>query len=59
MKIIKQGNLEKIRRPVIFKCHNCGCEFEADNTEYEYAGTQYNEAYYQCFCPCCKTVVLS
>lgn len=33
MKILKHGTPQKVKR--IFCCSNCGCEFEAEDTEYE------------------------
>lgn len=53
MKILAQGHMELARKPKTFKCLECGCVFEADNTEYKYDGSQYNQDYYVCACPCC------
>lgn len=50
MKIIKQGNLEQLKKIKHFICARCGCEFEADTTEYK-QGNQYNETYYYMKCP--------
>ncbi len=55
MKIIQQGNpnyLKHIRR---FTC-KCGCVFEAEKGEYT-VDSQYNEEYYSCECPTCKSMV--
>lgn len=52
MKIIKNGDLKKIKQVKTFDCDFCGCLFEADNTEYK-IGSQYNETYYYTKCPFC------
>ena len=57
MKIIKPGNLNQVRRPMQFKCSNCGCEFEAEQGEYKYGGIQYNITYWVCNCPTCGYTV--
>lgn len=57
MVIIKEGDLSRLDFIKTFKCNACGCEFLADHTEYEYAGTQYNIQYYKCKCPTCHSVV--
>ena len=53
MKIIKTGKPPKRGNPKVFSCKKCGCIFEASKDEYS-SGTQYNETYYYCKCPCCK-----
>lgn len=35
MEIIKHGDPEKLKGIKYFVCTKCGCEFKADNTEYE------------------------
>lgn len=54
MKILKEGNLKRLKRPLIFDCETCGCEFEADNTEYTWEFSQ-REGYgwYSIKCPTC------
>ena len=52
MKIIKQGDPRRLRYPKLFKCYDCGCEFEADNTEYELTEGPVGSGYF-CKCPCC------
>lgn len=52
MKIIKEGNLNKLMRVKRFVCSHCDCIFTANKDEY-IAGSQYNEEYYYCKCPCC------
>lgn len=55
MKIIKKGNLELLRRPLIFHCSTCGCVFEADNTEYTWTFSQREGCgWYSVECPYCK-----
>lgn len=52
MKIIKNGELRKLKKILTFDCDFCGCVFEADNTEYK-IGSQYNKTYYYIRCPFC------
>ena len=56
MKIIKNGEIKKIKQTKTFDCDFCGCIFEADNTEYR-SGSQYNEIYYYSTCPFCGRTV--
>ena len=52
MKIIRNGNIKKLKKIKTFDCDWCGCLFEADNTEYKQTA-QYNETYYYSVCPFC------
>ena len=52
MKIIKTGNLNKLKRTKRFECGHCGCIFEAELGEY-HVDTQYNWDYCYCKCPIC------
>lgn len=52
MKIIKKGDLNRMKVIKTFDCNFCGCLFEADKTEYK-VGSQYNETYYYAVCPFC------
>ena len=56
MKIIKEGNLDKLKKIKRFECKECGCIFEAEKDEYKW-DSQYNETYYYCACPCCNQIV--
>ena len=49
MKILIEGDLNRLRRTRVFWCKNCGCEFEA--TREEYKENQIEGVY--CRCPCC------
>lgn len=54
MKIIKPGVIDK--HPLIFVCDECGCEFEADDTEYWTCGIvekRLSGKEARCMCPCC------
>lgn len=53
MKIIKHGDLERLKQTKHFKCDRCGCEVEADNTEYKPRQAEYNEINYVVDCPDC------
>ena len=69
MKITKKGDLERVKRITdttgLFRCGFCGCEFEAESSEYEshkretsiqmYRGVVFDE-YYSCKCPTCGNV---
>lgn len=54
MKIIKQGDLNRLGEIKCFKCKACGCVFEADNTEYkrEYSQRE-NRGWFAIICPTC------
>lgn len=56
MKIIKQGDLNRLKKTVSFECKTCGCIFEADKDEYSIQH-QYNHPYVSVTCPCCKDIV--
>jgi len=57
MKVIKEGSSErmdividqKLNRPKKFFCYQCGCEFEANKTEY----FRKFLVSYRCHCPQC------
>ena len=56
MKIIKQGDLNRLKEIKRFKCKACGCEFEADNTEYKRQYSQReNCGWYEIKCPTCHS----
>lgn len=57
MKIIKNGSKERMLDIRYFECINCGCVFEANNTEYSvgYEDYEYTVEYYYCECPFCNT----
>lgn len=57
MEIIKPGNIEQTLKVLTFHCTNCGCVFSANNTEYSYGGSQYNQPYYKHPCPTCSRIV--
>lgn len=52
MKIIKEGNVERLKETKMFECKRCGCVFKADRNEYQ-IGHHYNDYYYTCVCPTC------
>lgn len=52
MKIIKEGNIERIKETKMFECKRCGCVFKADKGEYK-VGSHYNDIYFLCTCPTC------
>lgn len=52
MKIIRQGDPDRLHKVKRFVCRECGCIFEADKEEYK-TESQYNESYVWCECPYC------
>ena len=58
MRIIKEGNKDKLKETKHFLCSHCGCEFEADKWEYSVA-IRYNEIYQYRPCPTCGKNVYS
>lgn len=52
MKIIKEGDLNKLKETKKFYCRACGCVFEADNEEY-IKEEQQLDVIFVCECPCC------
>ena len=60
MKIIKEGDLNRVKKIKRFECDVCGCIFEADKTEYKPTpglAQQRGEGSYRCTCPCCENEV--
>ena len=60
MRIIKQGRPKATKNILRFRCCRCGCEFEADNTEYEQASQiayVHDGIIATCICPCCGATV--
>ena len=54
MEIIKHGDPDRIKQVKYFVCNKCGCEFKADNTEYEEQLVEYISAVeYVMACPEC------
>lgn len=50
MKIIKHGKQPKKPKPISFTCSVCGCEFEAEESEYTRDG---EKKIFHCECPEC------
>ena len=60
MQILKQGNIEKLRKPKDFSCKKYGCVFMADNTEYkmsDYWSNAHDGIEAECKCPTCGEMV--
>lgn len=51
MKIIKKGDLNIAKKPLRFKCRNCGTIFDAIEKEYIYCGDQREGDNWKCECP--------
>ena len=59
MKILKHGDPEKLKGIKYFVCNECGCEFKADNTEYEERLAEFvNTVEYVIACPECDNETL-
>lgn len=57
MQIIRQGNLDLVKKIKRFECKECGMIFEASKDEYEYCGCQIEGDEWACKCPLCGNVV--
>jgi hypothetical protein len=57
MEVIKQGDPSRLKKSKRFECVYCGCQFLADNNEYEYNGMWSNLLTYTCKCLCCGSRV--
>lgn len=57
MKIIKEGNLELLKKYVRFECNHCGCVFEAEKGEYVIHSDQREGTWYSVKCPTCKNTI--
>ena len=56
MKILKKGNLTKIKQSFQFTCKKCGCVFIADKGEYQHFLQPQGE-WVECRCPYCNNSV--
>lgn len=52
IKVVKEGDPNRLKASKRFQCDECGCVFEADKDEYQ-SDMQYNTMYFYCECPCC------
>lgn len=55
MKILKRG--KRIRKGKRFVCHDCKCEFLAEQGEYRSEGYDQRDWSYIATCPCCRSKV--
>lgn len=54
IKIIQNGDLNRLYRTIEFTCNACGCVFEADKEDYTYQYSQREDyGWYEIKCPCC------
>ena len=54
MRIIKAGDLERVKSTRRFVCELCGCEWEASGGEYRLETDFRNGHYYVMACPTCR-----
>lgn len=52
MKIIKHGDLRRLDKTRRFTCHDCGCIWDANQTEYRHEFDR-NSDVWICECPTC------
>lgn len=53
MKVIKEGNKDKLKHTKVFECQYCDCVFEANSNEYWGGGAR--DPDYYASCPCCHS----
>lgn len=53
MKIIREGDLARVKTMHRFECERCGCVLEADATEYRTESDFRNGHYFVIACPTC------
>ena len=53
MKIIRQGDLSRLDKTRRFQCHDCGCIWDVNQTEYRYESDGRNGDTWICECPTC------
>ena len=59
VKIIKEGDLERVKSARRFECVHCGCVFEATGSEYRVETDFRNGHYYVMACPTCHRDVVA
>lgn len=55
MRILVQGDKNRLKKHKRFKCTYCGCIFIADHTEYENKSNERVGAMFVARCPCCES----
>ena len=58
MKILKEGDTNRLGNIRHFECETCGCVFEACRAEYRQESDFRNGHYYICKCPMCRENVI-
>lgn len=54
VRIIRNGDLNKVKQTLKFECKACGCVFEADREDYKFEFSQReNTSWYEIKCPYC------
>lgn len=53
MNILRNGDLDRLKRIKRFICTDCGCIFEAEKTEYKNESNQRDGVQFSCKCPTC------
>jgi RNase P subunit RPR2 len=58
LRIIKHGDVNRLKQIKRFECKSCGCIFEADNSEYKHEFSQREMCgWYSVQCPTCNKYV--
>ena len=58
MKIIREGDLSRVKTARRFECERCGCVREASGAEYRVESDFRNGKYYAMDCPTCHRAVV-
>lgn len=54
IKIIQNGDLNRLNHTIEFTCKHCRCVFEADQEDYTFQYSQREDCrWYEIKCPCC------
>lgn len=57
MRILVQGDINRLQKIKKFECGDCGCVFVGNREEYEDCSTQRDGAWFTMECPCCGRTV--
>ena len=55
LKVIVEGKKPEPAWPKKFRCIHCESVLEVEADDLKYAGSQYNESFYEYYCPVCQT----
>lgn len=58
MQIIKEGDLNRLKKSIQFTCKKCGCIFVANKDEYQIHFDQYQGDWIEICCPYCNNRII-